>query len=661
MRHLTGAMAVLLTASEMSAAADVAVVKGTYGIRAVPSEARGIEQFYGLVAQCLKQAGVEFQALTDDDVAAGQVKDVKLVILPYSPQLAKDEAARLRTFLDAGGKVIAFYCADRDLLHLLGLRYLRHVPQRRPGDFASMRFRADSGVANVPAVVKQASWNIGAVEPAAPDVHVAATWFDRDGRDTGLAAVLVGPRGAYLTHVLLDDDLETKTQMMLALVGHFVPEVWRRGAETMCDRARNLLRRAEERLPDLPADQRGRAQALADRARSHATTQEGAAAPAAAWTAARQAEKAAADAFYATFPSRANEFRGVWIHTAYGVADWGWEKTAAVLAQAGFNAVVPNVCFAGQADYQSAVIAVDPRVERQGDQVALCVAAAHRHGLEVHAWRVNWNLGGRGPRDFVERLRAAGRLQRNPQGKALEWLCPSHPDNVALERDAMLELVRNYDLDGVHFDYIRYPGPEGCYCDGCRERFEKEIGRKAERWPEEAVRGALRGPYLDFRRAQITRLVAAVAAEARRIKPGIKVSAAVFNNYAAHRDAVGQDWVAWVKAGYLDFVCPMDYTARDDAFRRMVADQVRLVERRVPVYPGIGAGTGTDWTATPEATIRQVLLTRDLGADGFMVFQYTEDLGTRFLPALAAGVTSLPSTPPHRTPTTRPGALTPAR
>ena len=31
----------------------------------------------------------------------------------------------------------------------------------------------------------------------------------------------------------------------------------------------------------------------------------------------------------------------------------------------------------------------------------------------------------------------------------------------------MLEVVRNYDVDGVHFDYIRYPNKDGCFCAGC--------------------------------------------------------------------------------------------------------------------------------------------------------------------------------------------------
>ena len=60
--------------------------------------------------------------------------------------------------------------------------------------------------------------------------------------------------------------------------------------------------------------------------------------------------------------------------------------------------------------------------------------------------------------------------------------------------------------------------------------------------------------------------MAAVSREAKKIRPGLKISAAVFGSYPGCRESVAQDWPAWVKAGYLDFVCPMDYTTSDEEF-----------------------------------------------------------------------------------------------
>lgn len=59
------------------------------------------------------------------------------------------------------------------------------------------------------------------------------------------------------------------------------------------------------------------------------------------------------------------------------------------------------------------------------------------------------------------------------QATAARWtgFALSHPDNSPLERDSMLELARAYDVDGLHFDYIRYPNGHARYCDGCRQRY----------------------------------------------------------------------------------------------------------------------------------------------------------------------------------------------
>jgi len=79
-------------------------------------------------------------------------------------------------------------------------------------------------------------------------------------------------------------------------------------------------------------------------------------------------------------------------------------------------------------------------------------------------------------------------------------------------------------------------------------------------WPKECFSGARKAEYNDWRCRQITSLVAALSREARKIRPKAEDFRAVFGSYPDCRQSVAQDWPAWIKAGYLDFVCPMDYT-----------------------------------------------------------------------------------------------------
>ncbi|MGA2255417.1 MAG: family 10 glycosylhydrolase [Thermoguttaceae bacterium] len=332
----------------------------------------------------------------------------------------------------------------------------------------------------------------------------------------------------------------------------------------------------------------------------------------------------------------AHEVRAFWNHSGTGAYPGDWERTAKALEEGRFTMILPNQLWAGRADYPSKVLPRSENFRKYGDQVAQCVAAAHRHGLQVHVWKVNFNLGN-APRESVEKLRREGRTQVSVGGKATNWLCPSHPENFKFEVDTMVEVARMYPVDGLHFDYIRYPDGEHCYCDGCRKRFEADSGKPVAEWPGDCYHGSRRDEYRTWRCRQITRVVEAVSREAKRVRPGIKISAAVFGGYPSCRQTVGQDWVAWVKAGYLDFICPMDYSASDDAFADLVASQVYFVGGRVPIYAGIGA-TAVNPPMTAPQVLRQIEKARSLGASGFSIFNLDGKTIETLVPEVGKGL-----------------------
>ena len=174
-----------------------------------------------------------------------------------------------------------------------------------------------------------------------------------------------------------------------------------------------------------------------------------------------------------------------------------------------------------------------------------------------------------------------------------------------MEIDSMVELVRRYDVDGIHFDYIRYPDGDHCFCGGCRERFARALAPASLEWPRDVLAGgAHRQAWLDWRRDNITKVVQSVGAQTRALKPGVKLSAAVFSNWSTDRDTVGQDWSLWCQRRYLDFVCPMDYTASDAQFDNWIKQQQRWAAG-VPCYPGIGA-----WVLTSDRVIGQIQIAR---------------------------------------------------
>jgi uncharacterized lipoprotein YddW (UPF0748 family) len=225
-------------------------------------------------------------------------------------------------------------------------------------------------------------------------------------------------------------------------------------------------------------------------------------------------------------------------------------------------------------------------------------------------------------------MRREGRTQVNFKGESVDWLCPSHTENRKLELDSMLEVARKYPVAGLHLDYIRYPNAASCYCNGCRERFEKESGKKVENWPNDCHSGERKADYNDWRCKQITALVAAVHDEAKKIRPEVKISAAVWGGYPDCRKSIAQDWPIGVNAGYLDFICPMDYTDKDDYFQSLVKNQLKLVDKKIPVIPGIGA-TSSQSTLSGDQVQKQIRTARELGASGFSIFNFDKKTADR--------------------------------
>jgi uncharacterized lipoprotein YddW (UPF0748 family) len=601
------------------------------------------------IAPLLEELGLGCDAVDEQAVSQGALGNRKVALLAYNPHLSDATIAALEKFVADGGRVIACYSLPERLARLLGMKRGKYIRPERPGQFAEMRFDV-AGIQGMPKSVRQTSWNITTAEPADAKTRVVGRWFDAAGQATGQPVLLVSERGAYFTHILLPDDREGKKQLLAGLIGHLWPEVWRQMATTALDAFGPVghLDTVAELQAYVAAGKNSAAQQRllqGLKALQAARTECQAGAYFAALTLARTARNELTEAYLRTMPSAAREGRAVWNHSGLGAYPGDWERSARELSQAGFNMLVPNMLWAGLAHYASDVLPRSANFERYGDQIAQCVAAAHRHGLEVHVWKVNWNLVN-APKAFVEKLRAAGRTMVNSRGKAEDWLCPSHPENFQLERDSMLEVARKYAVDGLHFDYIRYPGGDCCYCDGCRQRFEAHSGRPVSNWPKDCVYGPRGAEYRAWRCQQITRLVEAVSREGKRVRPGLKISAAVFSAYPSCRESVGQDWVAWVRAGYLDFLCPMDYTDSDLSFAGLVENQLRLIERRIPLYPGIGA-TASSSTLGADRVAGQIYHARRLGANGFTVFNYQESTAAGIIPGLALGPTAKPAAVPH--------------
>ncbi len=299
-------------------------------------------------------------------------------------------------------------------------------------------------------------------------------------------------------------------------------------------------------------------------------------------------------------PSPKCEVRAVWITTTSGL-DWPHstdpaEQQASLraivrsLRARNFNTIYFQVRARGDAYYRSHVepwaenltgtLGKDPGY----DPLELLITEAHASGLEVHAWFNVFKI--RGPHPVPPSVPPHPSLAFPRWVAEVDdelWMDPGVPQVREYLLAVALDLVRHYDLDGINFDFLRYPGSafpdEGTY-----RRYGHGLPRDA------------------WRRENIDAFVAAFHDSVILLNPLLKVGAAplgVYRNGNNGRQTgsyafYAQDSYGWIQKGLLDYLVPQLYWSRtpvngsEPSFCSLLHIWSSLTAHR-HVYIGIGA------------------------------------------------------------------------
>jgi uncharacterized lipoprotein YddW (UPF0748 family) len=238
-------------------------------------------------------------------------------------------------------------------------------------------------------------------------------------------------------------------------------------------------------------------------------------------------------------------------------------------------------CFCNEALYPRTDAAIAPAPY---DPLAEVIEQAHAAGIEVHAW-INattlWNLA-TPPSSSDHAFNqhgpdAEGRdrwLNRRHDGAELmgnnAFIDPGHPDAVDYVVAGVRSIIDHYDVDGVNFDYIRYPDynsgefvNDWGYTEVSLARFQAATGR-------DDVPAIDDEQWSDWRRDQVTALVRKLYLSAFEADPDVRVSVnattyaygpASYGGWEGTRPYTNvlQDWRAWMEEGIVDLNVPMNY------------------------------------------------------------------------------------------------------
>jgi len=301
------------------------------------------------------------------------------------------------------------------------------------------------------------------------------------------------------------------------------------------------------------------------------------------------------EAYEQSPPAAETEIRAMWVDRGAIVNaknEAGLANLFDRLATMGINVVFLETVNASYPIFPSEVAPAQNPLLEGWDALASGVKLAHERGMELHAW--TWIFA------------AANQRHNELMGQPQYYLGPvltKHPDWVAGDRrgdpfharsrkaffdpanpevqnyllELLTEIATKYDVDGIQFDYIRYPFQESSrnevygFGDVARTQFRLSGGYPDPITLEIGDRHWRQ--WQDFRVAQVDQFVEKATTSLRQTRPDLTLSAAVFPIPRDRRlEQIQQNWEAWVEAEYLDLLVPMTYAGDTATLEDLTTD-----------------------------------------------------------------------------------------
>ncbi len=273
------------------------------------------------------------------------------------------------------------------------------------------------------------------------------------------------------------------------------------------------------------------------------------------------------------------------------------------------------------------------------DPLEEMITRAHEKDIEVHAWfnmfltwsddnppldpehplnsHPEWFMVSAEGQSMAHCPIEAVRSSRN-EGR---YVSPALEELRSYLSKVITEVIVTYNVDGVHLDYIRYPGRDYDFHPRIIADFEAlyEVDPRNVVAGSAAVDPALQylGRWVEFRAEQVDNQVQSIRRRIDLVDPDIHLSAAVKPHASEAYYQYGQNWAGWLNSGLLDFVVTMSYYTEDETWLSVMRENLEQVDPR-KVVGGIGA-----YRMDAKKAASQVEMTRKLGLLGHCMFSYT--------------------------------------
>jgi uncharacterized lipoprotein YddW (UPF0748 family) len=324
------------------------------------------------------------------------------------------------------------------------------------------------------------------------------------------------------------------------------------------------------------------------------------------------------------------EMRGLWVD-AWGDGFLSAGQTSKLLADCRayhFNAIFVQMRRRADAFYLPHSPNQDPRttaLSPEYDALADLVAKAHSGTprVEVHCWvtaNLVWSSANPPPQPSHVVNQHPEFLMKNFAGDSFlaegYYLDPGNPEAMQWNYEMAMDIARHYEIDGFHWDYIRYPQQDAGYNERALQRYQQEFNTTLRPAPTDTR-------FSIWRRRQVSDFLRWVDASLLEINPRLVISAAVIADRSDAFNARFQDWNLWNAEGLIDLCIPMNYSANSTLFLSRLNDAAAYQGIR-RVYMGQGA-----YLNQKEQTLEQFNEIRGRGLLGGVFYSYrTPNSGT---------------------------------
>jgi len=319
-----------------------------------------------------------------------------------------------------------------------------------------------------------------------------------------------------------------------------------------------------------------------------------------------------------------SEIRGVHIIDTVQSYPHDWDVIAETLASYKINFV--TILFMGLPNMDGLA---------PPDEWNSAIEAFHSRGIEV--WISYHLVGERAVKEEYKFPDASGNL--------VNWNDPCNPNFIQEVKETVEYVARNYDIDGIMFDYVRYPSDGMPYSEHDKAEFEKWLNETIpdSNWPPNpsdfAPGGSRYNEFMEWRVLPIANLMKNVREWMLAINPNLKFGLAQWTLFGNPPDYsptywrywIGQDAAYYVKEGIIDVTMPMMYNEPAEGYPHSIKADLEAnwkyvvggPEGKIPLLAFINTGNPYRGEVRDSEEVKACIeKAREMGADGWILWCY---------------------------------------